>query len=187
MIGFDYVLMLTQRDTDISQHLLYLYLLATEIGAKTVVEIGAGQSTYALTAAVNKTKGEFYSIDLSEESRLRLFPQGEGVLEKEPRYHFIKGNSVINDTPLGDSVVKSWDKEIDFLFIDSAHTYDVTIKELNLWVKWVRKGGIICLHDTSTHWTDCRKALEDYLADKKDQFLRLQFENQNGFTILKKL
>ena len=78
-------------------------------------------------------------------------------------------------------------KQIDFLFIDSAHTYDITFKELNEWVKWVRKGGIICMHDTSTSWVDCRKALEDYLADKKDKFLKLQFENQNGFTILKKL
>ncbi len=190
MIGFDYVLMLAQRDTDIREHLLYLYLLATEIDAKTIVEIGAGQSTYALTAAVNKTNGQFYSIDLSSDAKLRLFPQGEGILEKEPRYHFIRGNSVIDSTLLGDSIISKWNKQIDLLFIDSAHTYDVTIKELSGFVKWVRTGGIICLHDTGTNntvWADCRKALDDFLADKKDKFIHVQYDNQNGFTILKKL
>ena len=178
-LDFNYVLMLAQRDTDISQHLLYLYLLAVFINAKTVVEIGAGQSTYALTAAVNTTKGEFYSHDLSLQARLRLFPEGEGVLDVEPRYHFVGGDNLITGI--------NWKKPIDFLFIDSSHTYEGTRAELDLWVKWVRKGGIICLHDTSTSWVDCRRALEDFLADKEGQFIRVQYENQNGFTILKKL
>lgn len=186
MIDFDYVLMLSQRDTDIAQHLFHLYSAAIEINAKTVVEIGAGQSTYVLTAAVNKTGGEFYSIDLSEDSRLRLFPEGKGVLDKEKRYHFIEGNSVI-DEPQRLSVITNWHREIDLLFIDSGHTYDLTLKELNLWTKWVRKGGIICMHDTSRSWVDCRKALEDFLTNNKDQFVRYQYENQNGFTILRKL
>lgn len=179
MIDYDYVLMLSQRDTDIAQHLFHLYSVAIEINAKTIVEIGAGQSTHVLTAVVNKTNGEFYSHDLSLDARLRLFPEGEGILDKEPRYHFVGGDNLVTGL--------NWNKPIDLLFIDSSHTYAGTLAELNLWVKWVRKGGIICMHDTSRVWVDCRKALDDFMADKKDQFVRYQYENQNGFTILKKL
>ena len=179
MIDFDYVLMLSQRDTDINQHLLLLYLLPVSINAKTIVEIGAGQSTFALSAAANATGGEFYSHDLSSDARLRLFPEGEGVLDKEPRYHFVGGDNL--------ETGKNWNKPIDLLFIDSSHTYEGTRAELDLWAKWVGKGGIICCHDTSKSWVDCRKALDDFLLDKKDEFIRVQYENQNGLTVLRKI
>ena len=42
------------------------------------------------TAAANKTGGEIYSIDVGWGAHLRLYPQGEGLLEKEPRFHFIE-------------------------------------------------------------------------------------------------
>ncbi|MEK6884328.1 MAG: hypothetical protein AABY22_32150, partial [Nanoarchaeota archaeon] len=90
-IGLDYVWYLTLRDTDIKEHILTLYSLAVVSKAKVLLEIGSGQSTFALTAAANENEAEFYSIDLGKSSNLRLFPEGEGVLEKEPRYHSIEG------------------------------------------------------------------------------------------------
>ena|SRR3990167_66177 len=154
----NFILNLAHRDTDINEYLLTLYNLIVQGNYKTVVEIGAGQSTYALTAAVNETKGEFYSIDLTQEARLRSFPEGEGILDNEIRYHFIQGNDL--------QIVKKWTKEIDFLFIDSDHSYDHVRLQLEDWLPWVRKGGMIALHDTAQ--TDeiikgCRQALNEFL------------------------
>lgn len=163
------------RNTDISDHLLVLYSLVVGSEAKTILEIGVGQSTYILTAAANKSEGQLYSIDLKWGAHLRLFPEGDGVLEKEPRHHFIESNSLD---------VK-WDKPIDFFFLDSGHTYDLTLAELKKYMPYVRKGGFVGVHDTREEWVDCRRALFDFIKDKPLE--RKEFTNQNGFTILRKI
>lgn len=38
----------------------------------------------------------------------------------------------------------------DAIFIDSSHTFDGTVKELELWFPLLKPGGIIFLHDVST-------------------------------------
>ena len=174
-IDLEYVWVLTLRDTDISQHLLTLYGLAVASKAQVLLEIGAGQSTYTLTAAANETKGEFYSIDLTKQARERLFPDAYD-LDKEPRYHFIQGNSL--EVP--------WDKPIDFLFIDSGHTYDLTLGELRKFVPFVKKGSFICMHDTGEFnnvFIDCRRAMLDFLQETGLKFRTMN--NQNGLTIIK--
>ena len=107
MIDRNYVINLANRNTDINEYLMSIYNIPVQINAQTIVELGAGQSTYALTAVANKTGGEFYSIDLGEDSHLRLFPEGKGVLEQEPRYHFINKKAL--------EAVKTWSFPIDFL------------------------------------------------------------------------
>ena len=90
-LDYNYVNNLAFRDSDINEYLLALYGVAVGMKAKVIVELGGGQSSYALTAAANETKGQFYSIDSGKkEVTIRLFPAGEGVLEKESRKCHLK-------------------------------------------------------------------------------------------------
>ncbi|PWU04807.1 MAG: hypothetical protein C5B43_04175 [Verrucomicrobia bacterium] len=177
-MGFDFVWKLVLRDTDIAEHLLILYALATGSNAKTIVEIGAGQSTYVLLQAAEQNKGEFYSIDLTPDSSAkRLFSDAPDI-SNETRYRPIKG----------DSLNIKWDKEIDFLFIDSGHTYDLTLGELKKYTRFVREGGFICMHDTGEYnniFSDCRRAMIDFTKDLGWEYKQLN--NQNGMTILRKI
>lgn len=178
-MNFDFVWYLSLRDTDINQHLLLLYGLVLAIEAKTVLEIGAGQSTFALTAAVNQTKGQFYSIDLTKEARERLFPNAPD-LDQEKRFHFLQGDSL--------KVVNKWDVWIDLLFIDSSHEYNQTLEELEKWTTYVKKGGFIVMHDTgefNNNFVDCRRAMLDFLKDKNYEVTHLA--NQNGLSIIRKI
>ena len=177
-VDLDYVLMLSQRDTDIKEHILLLYFLPVVNKYKILVEIGAGQSTFALTAAVNITGGQLYSHDFLDWAILREFAEGKGVLDKEERYQFVAGDNLVTG--------KTWDKPIDFIFIDSSHTYEGTKAELELWGKWVVPGGMITMHDTRTEWSDCRKAMVEFLAEQGDQYKVTHLTNQNGFSILQK-
>lgn len=178
MINLDYVWMLTLRDTDIKEHLMTLYSLAVMSKAKTILEIGAGQSTFALTAAANENEGQFYSIDISKSANLRLFPEGAGVLEKEPRYHSIEGSSM--------DVV--WDTPVDFFFLDSGHAYQLTYDELKKYTPFVKSGGFICMHDTAEFrneaFADCRRAMLDFLQEVGWDFRTMNC--QTGFTIIRK-
>ncbi len=45
-------------------------------------------------------------------------------------------------------VAKTWDKPIDILHIDGRHRYEDVKEDYELWRPFVRKGGIILLHDT---------------------------------------
>ena len=177
-IGLDYVWYLTLRDTDIKEHILTLYSLAVVSKAKVLLEIGSGQSTSALTAAANENEAEFYSIDLGVSSNLRLFPEGEGVLEKEPRYHSIVGNSM----------EVTWDKPVDFFFLDSGHTYDLTLAELRKYAPFVKEGGWIVCHDTGEFhneaFADCRRAMLVFLNEVGWKFRTMNC--QSGLTIIRK-
>lgn len=176
-MNLDLVWQLTLRDSDINEHLLVLYGLAVADNSQILCEIGAGQSTYALTAAANSTLGQFYSIDLTKEARERLFPNAPD-LDKESRYHFIQGNSL--------DVV--WDKPIDFLFIDSGHEYNLTMAELRKFTPFVVDKGFICMHDTGEHnnvFIDCRRAMLDFLKETDWKFMTMN--NQNGLSIIRKV
>ena len=188
-LGLDYVWYLTLRDSDTMEHLMTLYSLAVMSKAKTILEIGSGQSTFALTAAANENKGQFYSIELTpQESNLRLFPEGEGVLEKEPRYHSIEGSSVEGRSVEGRSIEVQWDKPVDFFFLDSGHTYDLTLAELKKYTPFVKSGGFICMHDTGEYhneaFQDCRRAMIDFLTEVGWEFRTMNC--QSGFTIIRK-
>src|SRR3990167_1304356 len=181
-IGLDYVWMLNLRDTDVSQHLMTIYSLAIVSKAKVLLEIGAGQSTFALTAAANELGGEFYSIDVTPKlSSLRLFPEGEGILDKEPRYHPIEGSSLEVSMAFAHT-------QIDFFFLDSGHSYDLTLAELKRWTPLVKSGGWILLHDTgrlNTVFADCRRAMLDFLAETNWEVMTM--DNQNRLSIIRKI
>ena len=170
MLDRDDVVQASKITSDIQEHLLTLYDLALEINAKTVVELGAGQSTCAFIAAVNATEGQFYSIDVVP-----------GSLAIEPRHHPITGDDL--------EVVKAWDKEIDFLFIDTLHTYEHTTRELDSWTESVRNGGIIAMHDTngvSGAFPGCRAALDEFLGTHREEYSAVHYPNCNGLSVLRK-
>ena len=181
MINFDYVNNLSQRNTDMNEHLLDLYGAALGIKAKTIVELGAGQSTYAFTAVVNETKGQLYSIDVQAEAHLRGFPEGKGVLEQEDRYHFIQDDSV--------SVV--WDKgKIDFLLIDTVHNFNQTLRELEIWRPRIKKWGLIALHDTAHKdevLAGTRKALDKVIKKYHYPAIHLLDTKHIGLSIVVKI
>ena len=184
MIDYTFVLNMSFRDTDINEYLLTLYNQVVQQKARLVVELGAGQSTYAFTAGVNATEGQFYSIDIGKGATTRFFQQGEGLLDKEPRFHFIEGDDM--------EVVKTWKDEIDILFIDTSHTLEQTRKELKAWPKFVKKGGQIIMHDTATEDVisrGCRIALDEFLEEHKGEYsgVHLLDTKHIGLSIINKL
>jgi predicted O-methyltransferase YrrM len=90
-------------------------------------------------------------------------------------------------------VVKTWNKPIDFLFIDTSHTYEQTTLEIQRWFPLVRKGGQIAMHDTAQEdiiFQGCRKALDEFLLTdegKKYSVVHLLDTKIMGMSILNKL
>ncbi|MFH1615456.1 MAG: class I SAM-dependent methyltransferase [Planctomycetota bacterium] len=58
-----------------------------------------------------------------------------------------------------------WNGPIKLIFIDGAHRYEDVLTDLTLWEPFVRKNGIIVLHDTKpgNNFPGIRRAMNEYL------------------------
>lgn len=161
--------MLTQ--TSINEHLATLQLLATELNCKTIVELGTqlGESTIVLLEAAKKIGANVSSIDvdpcLQACSRVRS-------LGLKDYWTFIQS----------DDLKVKWEKPIDLLFIDTSHTYDHTLNELRKFEPYVRKGGVIIMHDVVTYF-EVLHAINEYLSNRSDLRLYTYFNN-NGLAVI---
>ena len=46
-----------------------------------------------------------------------------------------------------------WRYEIDAAYIDGDHSYEACARDIELWVPWVKEGGLIFFHDYGTPHT----------------------------------
>ena len=108
----------------------------------TILEIGVhkGVSTNTFLNAIqarNRDGDRLYSIDVRDVP-YKVYGSTESY------WHLIKG----------DSANVPWDKEIDILLIDGNHTYQYVKSDYEKFEPFVRKGGIILLHDMTNYKYD---------------------------------
>lgn len=123
--------------SDIQGHLEFLHDTAAAIPRVTVLELGTrwGTSTAALLAAADHADGHVWSVDL-EPPRVPVWWELTG-----------RWTVTIGDD-LDPQVMAQQPDPVDLLLLDTSHTYDHTLAELEAWVPRVRVGGLVCCHDT---------------------------------------
>jgi predicted O-methyltransferase YrrM len=138
------------RDTslDIYEHLPTFVNAVEELKATKVIELGVryGVSTIAWLYALEDA-GHLWSVDCSfpvaaPGSDVNLLdPQGPlGVVSW---WTFLLGYDS------WEPVLDALPTEVDLVFIDTQHTFEQTLLELELYFPRVRSGGRIYLHDTA--------------------------------------
>jgi len=162
------------QGTDIHEHLQTLHMLTIEMNLKNILELGTrtGESTIALLLATKEIGGKMTSVDIDscDEAKEKI-----KELDLEQNWNFIQG----------DDLNLKWNESIDHLFIDTSHTYDQTIAELEKFEPYVRKGGLISLHDIVS-CPPVLKAIEDFISKRTDIRFYKFFHN-NGLGILRKI
>jgi predicted O-methyltransferase YrrM len=144
------------RESDIQHHLPLLNAVARG----TVVELGTrtGVSTAAFLDGVERRGGRVVSIDIDDVSRL---------YRGHPNWVCIQADS--RDERLPDLVRKEADiadeRFIDVLFVDTEHTYEQVMGELDLWGPFVKRDGYILCHDTET-FPGVRQAVSDWAGEE---------------------
>ncbi|MFH1821223.1 MAG: class I SAM-dependent methyltransferase [Methanobacteriota archaeon] len=159
------------KRTDIHEHLATLNMLTIELGLKTVLELGTGtgESTVAFLDAAKQIGGRVYSIDIDPSLEAHATINANGL---KKYWTFIQGSSL---------EVK-WNRPINHLFVDTIHTYGQVIRELKKYEPYVKRGGLITLHDTTT-WPGVMRAVNTYLNDKPS--LRIyKYFNNNGLAVI---
>jgi predicted O-methyltransferase YrrM len=159
--------------TDIHEHLQTLYMLTIELNLKNTLELGTrtGESTVSLLLAAKEVNGKVTSIDIDSCNDAKEKVK-KSNLESFWNFHQT------------DDLKLKWEDQIDHLFIDTSHTYDQTLAELQKFEPWVRKGGLISLHDIVS-CPPVLRAINDYILERNDIKFYKFFHN-NGLGILRK-
>lgn len=154
---------------------LLLYELASKCTDGVIVEIGSATGTSIVCLAKGSKSGhnmKVYSIDPHIGSADTLDPEAgnpdnDGMPDLKyytgqgkffPVFKDILKRAQVDDiiTPIADYSELAyrngldgheWNIPIELLFIDGDHRYNYVKKDLELWSKWVVKGGIILMHD----------------------------------------
>jgi hypothetical protein len=77
---------------------------------------------------------------------------------------------------MADSLKLVWDTELVGMYIDSGHRYEETLKELQIWIPWVKKNGIIILDDYLDDRVDVKRAADEYIESNKDKVKVLEYK-----------
>ena len=123
--------------TGIEPHAYLLTGLVVATDAKMVLEIGTGwfYSGQAFLHGLEITGGFLISCD----------PNPRVEYSSHPQFTFIKKKS--------SELIQSWNKIIDILFIDDGHEYEEVKSDYENFSPFVKKGGLILLHDTKHKYT----------------------------------
>jgi predicted O-methyltransferase YrrM len=161
------------RPTDIHEHLMTLYMLTIEMKLKTILELGTrnGESTIAFLEAARRIGGKVFSIDVNRCLKAKEKVKSYGL---EKYWVFMQN----------DDLEVKWDKSIDHLFIDTSHLFRHTLKELRKYEPYVRKGGLITLHDTVTY-PEVIPALGIFARRRRDLRIYKYFNNSGLVVIFK--
>ena len=145
-----------ERTQDIREHLPTFTSLVEEMNAQLVIELGTGSgiATSAWLRGLHKTGGKLWSVDILHDTH------AEQLLGISPNWTYEVGHSL--------ELAHRAPYNADILFIDSGHTYDLTISELDIYTPHVRPGGVILLHDTETAHAEVTPALNDW-CDRTDR------------------
>lgn len=122
-----------QTVSDIYEHLPEFVSLCLELNASKVIELGTrgGVSTVAWLYGLDQTDGHLWSVDIDPAPDMQ-----------HARWTFLQGDD------LDPVTVKRLPDQVDIVFIDTSHAYAQTLAELNVYIRRVRPGGKIVLHDT---------------------------------------
>lgn len=103
------------------------------------LELGTctGHSTHALLLSCKYGRGHLWSVD-TEPCLMAVDRMKKNNLDKYWTF------TIMHDL----EYVRSWNKEIDLLFIDSGHSFDLTLSELEAYSPFIKSDGVIFLHDT---------------------------------------
>lgn len=171
-----------ETPSDVNEHLPTLVEICARLDAKRVIELGVrgGTSTIAWLYGVCETEGELWSVDVSQPPPI-----------KHSRWHFVRGEDT---DPF---VLSQLPEEVDAVFVDTDHRYDLTREEIQLYAPRVRSGGCMIFHDTAEesfeHHTaeqppfPVRTAVEELLGGESPirEVTKLEsYDNNHGLTVV---
>lgn len=141
-------------------------LCSTLPSRSTIVNIGAGGGTSAcaILRGLQDTQSIVYSIDIDPLAfdRETKALQAQGFdLERVEQLEVNSGKAA-----------KTWKQQVDLVFVDGEHSYKGVERDLRLWSKLVKPGGLLVCHDYGDpKQVETTKAISDWREKHMDWLL----------------
>lgn len=132
--------------------------LFTELGFKVGAEIGVESASYSKYLLEGIPGLTLYGVDMwqSYPGYKDFAPHKLAAAEVRAK-QLAETHNLIIKQGWSDEIVKEFeDESLDFVFIDANHTYEWVVRDIALWSKKVRKGGIVYGHDFDNYTTHVR-------------------------------
>lgn len=182
-------------DGDSDKHLLTLFSIVIQIGAKNILELGVrrGDTSKPLALGAFLTGGQVDAID--------IVPTEFNCPEfLKPHYNFIQSDAIkfLESIPQG--------TKYDLVYIDDWHSFEHVFRELQLINAFIDKSTIILLHDlmgnfkapdyywstgtkeSDPEWADGGpyRAVLEYTAIEPNNWEWMTIPINNGLTLLRR-
>ncbi|MGI9421513.1 MAG: class I SAM-dependent methyltransferase, partial [Geminicoccaceae bacterium] len=139
-----------------------------------IVEIGSylGRSTTAMAFACRGTRRRIYAIDTfkGNDSDFKnglndIAWEGDDYLETFKAN--LRANHLLKHvTPIqgfSHEIGATWEKPINFLFVDGSHEFDDVMQDYSDFYPWVKPGGMIAFHDVLPHRDGPYRAWQEHI------------------------
>jgi len=138
---------------------------------KTVLELGlgAGESAEAMLKALPKN-GHMWSMDIAKCKAVSI----KLASEYNGKWDFLAEVDDIN---------ARWKETVDMVYIDTSHTYEQTLKELEKFAPYASR--FIVLHDTASN-PPVREAIVEFLTDDK-KWAWAEWSHEFGLAMLMRI
>ncbi len=136
--------------TDMSDHLVTLFIESLTIRPKLIVELGVreGESTFVLERVARLFGSKLVSVDIEDCSRISsyqnwMFVKSDDIGFAQKFESWCEGHSI--------------QPQIDILFIDTSHLFEHTLQEINHWFPFLSDRAKVFFHDTNLQEVYSRK------------------------------
>jgi hypothetical protein len=153
----------SRKKTDISDHLVDLFIQSLEIRPKLIVElgVGGGESTFVLERVARICNSVIVSVDIDDCSQASSYMD----------WHFIQKDDIVFARDFdGWCIEKEINPQIDALFIDTRHLYEHTMEEIGSWFPFLSDKAKVFFHDTNL----------TKIYFRKDHSMGLAWNNERG-------
>ena len=123
-------------------------ILKYSAGKKKVLEIGSymGKTSVAIAEVISEI-GEIYCVDPWESKNGKINPMLKIFNREFKRKKLLHKVVIIQEYSTKPNIVIP--KNLDLVFIDGDHSFEGLKNDWNLVERFLIKGGIVCLHDTT--------------------------------------
>ncbi|MES2274196.1 MAG: class I SAM-dependent methyltransferase [Chlamydiota bacterium] len=133
-------------------HEQFAMWLIHQISPKTVVDLGFDRGLSTIAFAY-QNKGNVFGIDWFEEGNyaIKSFALDDAFcnITNALRFNYVKNIHLIIG-PFRD-VSKTWNRKIDILHIDWAHTYKSVKQHYENWTRYLQPNGVVLIHDVTAY------------------------------------
>jgi predicted O-methyltransferase YrrM len=146
-------------DKYVYEYLYNLFILVTQLKPRQILELGTGSkgiATRAMLAGLifNGEGGLITTVEINDSDRLRS--AHEKLHEK---LWLMGGNEMVSFLYCDDLLLTCF-RRFDMIFIDTNHSYDHTLKELEKFSAWT---DLIVCHDTQVNERAVQQAIDKFL------------------------